>query len=303
MPVDAALAVDAASAPTGDAPPVAAGTIVREQKLDFLPNTLVVTPNAIYFSALSSGVFMLRDGKTTKRDTRWVTRLAGDDEALYYVGSEGDDSRLLRNPYVGDSKQLVEWDGWVKALDDTHVYLQAFKNRAAIAVPKAGGEPLTLPCKRGIEVDGDHLYCFEREVFVRYDKRGRGRTVLGRVPKGRLTEGPAVTEKYVYASTEGDESGNVGWTIVRVPKTGGPVEVVAPNAGNIYELVAAEHEAYWVETKHPTARKMIIRRMTDAETEPTDFAEGFGYARGIFVTTSTVFVTDSEPARIVELER
>ncbi|MBA3501922.1 MAG: hypothetical protein M4D80_22685 [Myxococcota bacterium] len=295
IPVDAALAVDAA-------PPASSGAILRERPLDTPPNTLVVTPNAIYFSSLSPGVFMLRDGQTKEIDDKWVTRIMGDADAIYYVSQENDDGHLMRHPYAGDPKPLVEWDGWIQAIDDTHVYLQGFRTRTSLKVPKLGGDPLKLPC-RSLAVDGDHLYCMERSEFVRYDKSGKARKVLGRVPKGRLTEGPALTAKYIYASTEGADTGNVGWSIVRVPKTGGTVEVVAPDVGNIYELVGVEHEAYWVETKHPTPRKMIVRRMGDADTEPTDFAENFGYARGIVVTPEVVFVADSEPARIVELRR
>jgi hypothetical protein len=295
VPVDAALPIDAA-------PPAAAGTILRERPLDTPPNAIVVTPNAIYFSALSPGVFMLRDGKTTKLDDKWVTRIAGDAEAIYYVSREDEDGRLMRHPYVGDPKQLAEAGGWVSMVDGTHVYLEGQKTRTTLRVPKLGGAPEKLPCK-SLAADGDHLYCMERTEFVRYDRTGKGRKVLGRVPKGRLTEGPTITEKYIYASTEGGETGDVGWSIVRVPKIGGTVEVVAPDVGNIYGLVGAGHEAYWIETKHPGPRKMIVRRMGDADTEPTDFAESFGYARGIVVTPETVFVADSEPARIVELKR
>ena len=89
---------------------------------------------------------------------------------------------------------------------------------------------------------------------------------------------------------------------MRAPKLGGTVEVVA-QTGNVYELVAAGSEAYWVETKHPTPRKMLVRRIADDADEPSDFADGFGYVRSIFVTATTVFVADSEANRIVELRR
>ena len=48
---------------------------------------------------------------------------------------------------------------------------------------------------------------------------------------------------------------------------------------------------------------MIVRRMADSDKEPSDFADGFGYARALVVTATTVFVADSDPNRIVELKR
>jgi len=286
-----------------DAPPLAPGTVLRERSLAQDPDSLVVTPNAIYFSSLSAGVFMLRDGTANKLDGHWATGIVGDDDAFYYVArTNNEDGRLMRMPYVGEPKQLAEWNGRVRGVDDTHVYVQASGDRAAIKLPKAGGDPLTLPCKSGMAVDRDWLYCLERGELARYDKTGQGRAVLGSLPKLWFRDGPVLTDRYVYASTEAS-NGAFGWNIVRMPRGGGEVEVVSPDAGHIYELTAAGNEAYWAESKHPSSRKMVVRRMGDADPAPSDFADGFGYVRAIVVGATTVFVADSNPARIVELKR
>lgn len=296
------------ASPTPTPAPPVPGAILREHSLaDSMPvSALAVVGDRVVFTTLSAGVYAMpiTGGKITKLDDGRAFAMVNDAEAAYTMVSNAGSSDVrdvVRLDHDGKKSTLSRWRGYAAVgVDARQVYLRG--DRSTARAPKVGGPTIRLPCNGTLKVGGDWLYCMDRRLgtITRMDPDGRRVTTLARSTTGTLTEGPALTERYVYASTEGPGA------IVRVPREGGKLEVVE-KVGNIYHLAGDGDEVYWIETHHPGPRKMVVRRLRDASSAPQVFFEKIGYGRDLAFAGSSVFIADSGEGiahpRILELAR
>jgi hypothetical protein len=178
-------------------------------------------------------------------------------------------------PRVGSSRELARRQDKVSwlVIDDHHVYwLNDGTERstgALMRVAKTGGEPQVLAANqaglRRIAMDDDAIYwiSWDREAtssqLLRLAKTGGDATLLAVALDTDDTM--AIDDQYVYLTADD--------FLVRVPKLGGPMQVLAPLTGDHLQGIAVDdHQVYFTEW-----RRHLVSSVAKIDGETAAFAQ------------------------------
>ena len=176
------------------------------------------------------------------------------------------------------------------ALDDTHVYWNAYISATAYQIlraPKLGGEATLITDLPGpnfamataLVVDDDYVYTAQPDIYNANDGFDKLNGVVRRVPKAGgapidlaqvYTYSVAVSDSYVYWP-RGTEVG--GGELVRADKDGANVEVIAAEFGPISVVVIEGDRLFWV---FGDAGQQIARTALESGPATTLFSESGG---------------------------
>lgn len=250
------------------------------------PRGLAVDDTHLYFASHGAGELYRLPLEDTNQEPLLLAASAGPTDlqldATHLYWSAATDGAILRLPKVweGDQPPAAEVvaDGQASPkgidVDTTHVYWANAAGKNVARAPKEGGGAVELLAEKlkgpqAVRVDATHAYWTEssggKVVRLPLDQLGDALAietlVTGQDKPWRLW----LDDEHVYFTNYVS-----GGTVVRVPKAGGTIEVLAQDLNTPNDIVGDDEHVYFTAVGEPTAdykNGAVYRHPKDGLTE------------------------------------